>query len=265
MPITLEDRRDFVEGMAPLYLHVAWRRLRDGMPWDDVFSFGVDLYRLTSLFDGQTIPYHKVPGWRDMQWEVLLDRLRERFERHQADATSEAFEQEGYEIFRPVLEPAFARSVAQWPTPADRPYGFFSGNLAELTDPVAQAIEIHLFNPFSPASPFADPPARRRELLRLIDDMQRDHPEVTHITTGTWLNDFPPFLACFPPEWAASAVLVTVDFPGAGLWGQFFDRRGRFHRENGEYLRRTGAFRYRPMRCHCRIDSLRAHLATVLK
>jgi hypothetical protein len=188
--------------------------------------------------------------------------LRVCYERHLADESTDAFEQEGYEIFRPVLEPAFARDVAQWPKPEDRPYGFFACN---LTEPDAHAIEIHLFNPFAPASPFADVRERMRELLRLINDMQREHPEVMHITTGTWLNAFPPFLALFPPEWAVSATLVTVDFPGAGLWGQFYDRRGRFHRENGAYYRRTGAFRYQPMHCRCRIDSLRKYLESALK
>lgn len=265
MPITLEDRRDYVEGMAPLYLHVAWRLLRDGMPWDDVFSYGVDLYRLTSLFDGKTIPYHKVPGWRDETWDGLMAQLRAIYDCCTGDADSAAFEHEGVTLFWPVLEPAIERGVAGWPKPEDRPYGFFACNLAELTDPDVHGVEIHLFNPFSPASPFADPQARMGELLRLIDDTQREHPEVTDIATGTWLNAFPPFLAFFPPEWAASATLVTVDFPGAGLWGQFFDRRGRFHRENGEYLRRTGEFRYRPMRCRCRIDTLRDHLLSAMK
>lgn len=264
MPITIADRRNYVEGMAPLYLHVIWRLLHEGAPFETALNTRTDIYRLTILFDGKTIPYHKAPGWRDAQWEALLEQLRACYERHMADATSDAFEREAYEIFRPMLEPAFERSVEQWPKPEDRPYGFFACNLAELVDPPSQAIEIHLFNPFSPASPFADPRERMRELRRLINDMQREHPEVTQIATGTWLNAFPPFLAFFPPEWAESATLVTVDFPGAGLWGQFYDRRGRFHRENGEYLRRTGTFRYQPMHCRCRIETLQVYLDEAL-
>lgn len=264
MPITLDDRRDFVDGMVPLYLHVAWRLLREDRPFADVFNIHTDIYRLTILFDGQTIPYHNKPGWRDAAWDSLLVELRRIHQQLADEPDSTAFERAGYALLLPVLEPAFPRAVAQWPMPADRPYGFFACNLAEMTEPEAQGIEIHLFNPFAPVSPFADPTARLRELRRLVDDMCAAHPEVTDIATGTWLNAFPPFLALFPPEWAASATEVRVAFPGAGLWGQFYDHRGRFHRGNAAHYRETGTFRYLPMHCRCRLDTLRAFLGTRL-
>ena len=37
-------------------------------------------------------------------------------------------------------------------------------------------------------------------------------------------------------------------------------RGRRFHARNGEYLRRTGQFRYPCVRCLCSVDELRAHL-----
>jgi len=260
MPITIEDRRNLVEGLVPLFLHVAWRLLRQDVPFEEALNIRTDIYRFTSLFDGKVIPYHALPDWRDERWEGLLKHLRLIYNRHAADATSEAFERDGYEVFRPVLETAFERGVAQWPRIEDRPYGFFEYNLAELTQPSARAIELHFANPFSPASPFADPKERLREFHRLVANVHSDHPDVTHVATGTWLNSFPPFLAFFPPEWAASATPSTAVFPGAGLWGQFYDRRGGFHRKNAEYLRSTGEFRYPPMNCQCRIETLQAYL-----
>ena len=119
---------------------------------------------------------------------------------------------------------------------------------------------LHLGNPFAPESPFADPRARAEELWRLVGDVCRDRPEITEIGTGTWLNSFQPFLDFFPPEWAASATPFSRLVPGMGWWGQFLDRRGGFHRKNGEHVRRTGKFPYPVMDCHCRIDRLKEHL-----
>jgi hypothetical protein len=260
MPITIENRRDLVEGLIPLFLHVVWRLMRQDVPFEEALNTRTDIYRFTSLFDGTVIPYHALPGWRDVQWDGMLSRLRLIYDRHAADTTSEAFERKGYEVFRPVLEPAFARGIAQWPRIEDRPYGFFTYNLADLPQPAVRAIELHLANPFAPASPFADSAERMRELQRLVTDVRRDYPDVTHVATGTWLNSFPPFLAFFPPEWAASATPSTAAFPGAGLWGQFSDRRGGFHRKNAEHLRSTGEFLYPPINCQCRIDVVMAYL-----
>lgn len=259
MPITLEDRRDLVEGLVPLFLHVAWRLLQQGTPFADVFSYGVDIYRFTSLYDGKVMPYNAPSGWQDAQWDGILHELRLIFDRHAAEPTSEAFEHEGYQLLWPVLEPALARGVEQWRLES-RPYGFFEYNLAEREELPDHAIELHFFNPSAPESPFADPPARLRELRRLVTDVRREHPEVIHAATGTWLNSFPPFLVFFPPEWAASANPSAAQFPGTGLWGQFYDRRGRFHRKNAEYYRQTGTFRYLPMNCRCRIETLHAYL-----
>lgn len=261
MPITLKARRELVEGLIPLNLHLAWRLLRQGHPFEEVLNARVDIYRYTSLYDGKVMPFGAPPGWRDERWEGMLTRLRRTLRRHAAASESLGFEREGYELLRPLLETALARGVAQWPRIEDRPYGFFTYDLTELAQPPACAIGLHLANPFAPLSPFVDPQERLRELQRLLADVSRAHPEVTHVSTGTWLNSFEPFLALFPPEWAASAAEVTVLFKGAGLWGQFYDRRGGFHRKNAEYLRRTGDFPYPPMKCQCRIDTLKAWLS----
>ena len=151
-------------------------------------------------------------------------------------------------------------AVANWPRIEKRPYGFFAYNLADWGGPAARAVEIHIANPFAPASAFADPQQRRRELRHLLSDAKNAHPDATHLATGTWLNAFPPFLAFFPPEWAASAHPVTTASWGGGHWGQFYTRRGGFHRQNGEHLRRTGELRYPPLHCHCRLDTVIAHL-----
>ena len=128
MPITVDIRREFVEGFVPLSLHVARNLIRAGLPLEEAVNCKVDIYRLTSLYDGQVCPDRPPTGWRNEQWERVLEILREVLRHHEADADSSAFEREGYEVLRPHLEAAFERDVAKWPRIEDRPYGFFTRN-----------------------------------------------------------------------------------------------------------------------------------------
>ena len=260
LPITLEIRQEFIEGLIPLFLHIIWKLLRQGIAFEEALDVRVDIYRHTSLYDGKTIPYHRVPGWRDERWEDITQSLRKIFDSHSTSPNSEAIEREGYELLRPILEPAFARDIAKCPRIENRPYGFFAYDLTELKQPHERTIEIHMANPFSPESPFAKPQDRTQELRRLVTDVIRDHPDVVQTTCGSWLNSFKPFLDILPLEWAASATPFTGLFPGYGAWGQFVDRRGGFHKKNAEHFRKTGELPYPVIVCQCRIDILNAHL-----
>jgi hypothetical protein len=260
MPIAVAIRRELIEGYVPLCLHVAWRLTHAGLPFVEAVQYKVDIYCYTTLNDGKVLPDHPPVGWRNEGWERVLDQLREVFARHESDADSAALEREGYEVLRPVLEPAFERDVAAWPRIEDRPYGFFTGGINSTWMPGRTLIGMHLGNPFAPASPFADLPARARELLRLVNDLTGPRPEVAEIGTGSWLNSFAPFASLFPPEWLAGARPFPLLVPGKGWWGQFIDRRGGFHRANADHLRRTGRFPYPVLNCTCSIASLRRHL-----
>jgi hypothetical protein len=260
MPITVAIRRELVEGLVPLCLHVARNLVRAGLPFVEPFNHKVEIYCLTSLYDGKVLPDKPPPGWRNPPWEAALEQIRGIFERHEGDLDSSAVEREGYEVFRPHLEAAFERDVAGWPRIGNRPYGFFQGAVNSTWMPGRTLIGMHLGNPFAPASPFDDMPARARELLKLVNDLTRDRTDVLEIGTGSWLNSFPPFAGLFPPEWLAGARPFPQLVLGLGWWGQFVDRRGGFHRKNAEPLRRTGRFPYPVLNCTCSIEALRKHL-----
>jgi len=268
MPITLDTRRGLIEQYVPLGLHVVWRLVRNGLPFEEALSYKADIYCYTVLYDGKVLPDHPPQGWRCEPWEQASAALEAIFNRRAGDADSSAFEREGYEILRPLLEPAFQRDVDRWPRVEDRPYGFFTYNITDRWIPGRTMIGLHLGNPFAPAGPLADLPARARELRRLVDDAAQawaqEHPErpaVEFIGTGSWLNDVPPFTSLFPPEWSASARPFPRLVPGKGWWGQFIDRRGGYHRRNGDHLRRTGRFPHPVLNCTCSLDALRWHLA----
>ncbi len=291
------------------------RRLaHNGPPYEEAFSYKTDIFLYTTLYDGKNLPELAAPGWRCEPWERALADLQSIYTRREGDADSAAFEREGYEVLRPLLEPAFEKGVASWPRLEDRPYGFFTQNVTDTWLPGQTVIGLHFGNPFAPASPLADLPERARELRRLVDDVTREWekknaeghasapsaafdrlrpprdgrgaeacpgpgeagtvpipceagtgtvpvlPKLETIGTGSWLNSVPPFTTLFPPEWLASAKPFPKLVQGKGWWGQFIDRRGGYHRPNGDYLRRTGRFPYPVLNFTCSIDSLRRHL-----
>jgi hypothetical protein len=47
---------------------------------------------------------------------------------------------------------------------------------------------------------------------------------------------------------------------GAGHWGQFTDRTGRFHTRNGFRFRETGELPFPCLVCSCPIDEILTHL-----
>ncbi len=75
----------------------------------------------------------------------------------------------------------------------------------------------------------------------------------------SWLTTFPPFARLFPASWLADARALGPD-SGDGVWGQFTDRRCRFHERHAAHLRRTGQFPYPYMHAECSAPALRGHL-----
>jgi len=257
MPITIEARRDFVENVVKLSLWLARRRMREGEPLEKAITLRTNIYRLSSLWDGNNHPAH---GWHDERWDELLKKLAEIFARHDSDPESDALEEEGLNFLRPLLEARLATDVAAWPAPKAGDYGFFNFDLQPKEKP--ERINLHLVNRFAPRPPFQDPAARAEELSRLTHDVVAKEPQIAWVICHTWLNTFKPFQDLFPPEYAQSASPPSEMGFHYGWWGQFIDRTGGFHRKNGEHLRRTGTFPYACVACHCGIGSLWRHLET---
>ena len=258
MPITLEARRDYVEGVVPLSFWLARKLSREGLPLHEALSAKTPLYRLTSLYDGHHHPANPDAGWRDERWEELLTEWDTLYARHRDDPGSEAIERAGLERLRPLLEARLEQDVREWPKPEDRPFGFFSYNASpkEVTE---RQISLHLANVFAPESPFAALQVRASELARLLDDAEAKYPGLQKVYCGSWLNSFQPFLDFFPPAWSASAQPRILVY-SQGWWGQFTDRKGAYQKKNGEHLRRTGAFPFVSLGCTCSVPAIKGHL-----
>lgn len=253
--ITHEAATEFVTELVKVSLWLAdWLERQEGVPLEETLSFRTDIYRLTTLWDGEHHPAHQSTDWHDEKWNQLLTDLRAIRAKHGDD--TDAFEAAGLALLWPVLEPRIEAYARTAPRPEDRPFGFFSYDLDDEPDTIA----IHMGNPFAPQSPFRDMDARARELLALLDHAQATYPAAQHVWTGTWMNSYPPFRKLFPEAWHRSASDPTPLDCWGNWWGQMVSRTGGFHHKNGEHLRRTGRFPYDCVRCSCRIVELREHL-----
>lgn len=258
MPITVEDRTDFVRKCTALSVWLARRLAVQGMALREALAIRTNIYRFTTLFDGQHHPAY-TPGWRDEKWERVLDRLEAIDRRYPAGDATPEMEAEALEFLWPLMEGRIESDVAAWKTPEQKPFGFFDYRAGDEGWDEGR-VTLHLSNPFPPASPFDDMRERARELARLLRHAQGQCSDVHTVSCGSWLSSFGPFRSLFPASFAASAATPYPLAHHYGWWGQMMDRRGGFHEGNGMYLRRTGEFRYPCITCRCSIDDAVRHL-----
>ena len=258
MPITLEARTHFVRNVTKLSLWLGRRRSGPGAGFSEWLTRHTPVYRLTALWDGERHPAHPPQGWSDASWDAAVRDLAE---------MPVCDEDAGLRRLWPLLQPRIRRDVADWPhIPSGigterrvRLFGFFLYDLTEFGRATTE-MNLHMGNTQAPESPFHDVPARAGELARLLRDAQSLKPDMEWIQCASWLNTFAPFLRLFPAAWAGSATPPRPPGYSYGWWGQFVWRDGRFHKRNGEHLRRTGQFPFPAVVCRCRIASLRQHL-----
>ncbi|MFO1078584.1 MAG: hypothetical protein U1E73_12745 [Planctomycetota bacterium] len=294
MPQGQESRCDYVLGMVELGLWHAHRLGTAGgrarRPLRDVLSRHVDLYRLTTLWDGVR---DVASGHRDGRWDEIVATLDGLAHGH----PTEVFVAHAAELLTPLL------SFASEATPADA-IGCWSGVLVGrgIADShraphagrqlvrIARAVrrrlgigtppgdlELHFHNAAAPRSPFATPGALAADLARLVTRVRTAHPGVHTVWCNTWLNDCERFLALFPPEWRASGVVRTpadVDRDSRGRarlntrnwWGQFERADGTFHRAHAASFRATGGVFPHPCRlCRAPIGAVEEHLTRLAR
>lgn len=220
----------------------------------------VNIYRNTSLYDGQNHPAHGEVG---PEWGEVLGRLKEIYDRHRDDPSSAtnclsvaAFEAEGLALLWPYLEGRLRRGREQGGSRPDRPYECWTFDYNR-----PDRLSIHIANVYRPRSPLSDMRVPfAASLVRLLRDSRTRRPEVEVVRCGSWLNSMPPFQALFPETWMQSARPSPEVRYTMGHWGQFEDRRGDFHTRNGAAFREMGTFPYACLTCECPIEEVLAHL-----
>ncbi len=261
MASRLEIRRNYDRECVKLKIWYVHRLLRtERRPFAELITTRVDIYRRTHLWDGKR---HPAQGHPDPEWDALVAQLQALFDQHAADATTQALEEAAYALLLPAMEQRLAgeRDGDLWKGAGQEipptPYSCFSRDYAD------DRVHLHFTNFLQPKSPFWDMPALARALLKLLDDLERDRPDIRRVQCGSWINGFPPFRSLFPPEWRDDGRRYTPGYT-YGWWGQFMTHTGDFHYPNAEKFRATGAFPYPNLVCHADRGVVRAHVEKLL-
>jgi hypothetical protein len=288
-------RQDYAEAMIRLGVWYVRQLLATGRiaprQVGDALTRRVNIYRLTSLWDGERDP---ADGFHDPEWDRVVDRVRPMFERFSLEQAAE-LEGCALAVIRPLLRPTIERVPG-------RVFGCWSyevvgehvadgpGLLGRLTnlrkiavrlqrlagiDVPARHASLHFFNAAAPRSPFEDPSRLAGDLRSLIQDCRQRHPTVQFLWCQSWLNSYSPFLALFPESWRQGASVRSPEHMDArslgrgclntlNWWGQFMRSDGSFYEERGRRFRAEGGtFPYANRVCHDRVDSVDSFLAQI--
>lgn len=245
-------RVHYVQEFTRLSLWYANKRLQDNLgDLKDTINVRVNLYRNTSLYDGNR---HPAAGDEDPEWNAIVAKLGEIFNQYGND--SEAVETKGLAGLWPLMEARIREKGNEQPGLGDRSHECWN-----LDYKHEGAVAIHILNVYQPGSPLSDMLVQfAASLIRLLRDSRASRPDVKMVRCGSWMNSAPRFQMLFPETWIQSAEKRTEIRYTMGTWGQFMDRRGDFHKKNGAILRQTGEMPFASSLCRCTIEEALDHL-----
>jgi hypothetical protein len=244
----------YCRGFTKLSIWYARKRILEGTSdFENALNERVNIFRNTSLFkDGK----HPAQGDVIPEWNALLEKVEKIFDRHIADDDTTELEQQSLDVFWPVLEER-VKSHKRWtPTFEQRPYEAWSFDYRS-----DDRMNIHIANTYAPNSPLSEKRVQfAAALIRLLEDSQKNRPDIEIVACGSWLNSLPTFLDLFTDAWKTSGTAGRNVGYKLGHWGQFMDRHGDFHARNGAKFRALNEFPYTSLSCRDRIDSTLEHL-----
>ncbi|MDA0745271.1 MAG: hypothetical protein O2954_02060 [bacterium] len=260
-------RVSFLEGLTKLSLWFVGKLVQEGTsPFSDVLNRRVNIYRHTDFYDGKQHPSKEPVG---KAWYALVDELEGLFESNFLE-----FENAGFQLLWPHIEARIQQSDEDPAGSTERPYECWTSNVRAagvVCDKTGEnvhrlpcsMVEIHIDNVYKPKSPFSEMKIPfAASLIRLLEDSQRSYPDVKTVRCESWMNSSPGFSQFFPPSWTTNPVPIEWINYEVSHWGQFEDRRGDFHRPNGERFRSTGKFPFRCTSCSSPIEEVLLHLRT---
>jgi len=214
----------------------------------------VDIYRKTSYFnlDDPSATQRLRP-----EWDECSAQLKAILEAHLSDndAATEA-EDLGLKLLWPSLVDRIDRELPLVDYRKSDTFGCF------FYHPTDTEIDLHFVNSETPQSPFKKPLDRARELYQLLEDCEENHPGLTRIKFGSWLNDYQPYRRLFPPSWRDTGERKSHN--SLAWWGQFMNHAGDIQIHNANQFRNTKEFPY-PCTFHqCDTAALKEHLTQLL-
>ena len=249
-----ETYANYCREFSKLSIWYARKRILEGQSdFENAFNERVNIFRNTTLFkDGK----HPVDGIVIPEWVAILEKVESIFNEHINDIDTSQLEEKSLAVFWPVLHERVTAYKPRKPTLEQRPYEAWTFDYRR-----DDQISIHIGNTYAPDSPLSEKRVQfAAALIRLLEDSQKNRPDIKVVACGSWLNSVPTFLDLFTEAWKASGRASNNVRYTMGHWGQFTDRRGDFHARNGNKFREIGTFPYASLGCRDRIDPVLNHL-----
>ena len=243
---------DYVRNIVPLMLHYIWHWSKKNKTFSvtEMLEQHVDLWRKTVYYEDGDLP--STPGFSNNAWTEIRNALCNLFDRyeHQEDVEKSAME-----YMWPILEPRLFKDSRPPRKNDDRPYGAWTITFRENN-----VLSVHIANVYRPDSIFDYSQDFATDLLFLIYDTCKQHPNLQTLFCGSWMNNIPPFQKFFPPEWIMNLHRPIYHNDTNGLWGQYVTRTGGFHAKNARRMQERGTHRYPLIHGQCSIASAITYL-----
>ncbi len=279
LPKTLEEQAEFLREYVRLQLWfvASWLKRHPGESFEHVIRTRVDIFRKTDLNHDRSSNTPTPGNLSDPRW-LALEEQAHRLHARTRNEDPAAFEEQAWEIFRPVVEARVEREFNA-PDPLDayqcgslkydkRPawlHNRLRATLVRFAKGHPPIIFVHVGNRLAPQSFFNDRTYLPECFFRFMEETSRKY-HVGALTTDSWLNSMPRWLALFPQEWQRNLTPPSdnVEWSQAH-WGQFITARGTFNHALGKDLRKTGELPFKPRSSWCTYDAMRAHLHTYMQ
>lgn len=234
----------------------SWLAAHPGETFADVLIRRTDVPRWSG--HGRPRPAEAVP--EDPEWPDLERHAEEIYRRTRGDADSSRFEAEGLALFLDGIRDQARRNEERGflTVPASSQCSSLRYDPPKPENP--RRVPFHIGNAVRPRSIFDDPTYLPACLRCLMDKSEAEF-GCDSLSTATWLNEYPRWLALFPDEWRDNMGPPMTDTRrGLGFWGQFITARGTFHARRAAAFRATGRMPYLPRPSWCTFAALRQHL-----
>ena len=162
-------RVHYVQGFTRLSLWYANKRLHSHGDLEDIVNVRVNLYRNTSLYDGNR---HPAAGDEDPAWNEIVAKLGEIFNRHGNEP--ETVETKGLAVLWPLMEARIREKGNEQPGPEERSHECWNCDYKH-----EGVVSLHIANVYQPRSPLSDMLVEfSASLIRLLRDAQvkKPHP-----------------------------------------------------------------------------------------
>lgn len=256
---TLDEHREYLYEIVKLKLNFLFKYMKrhPDEKFENVLRNRVDIYRKCSANRGLLNPTEFF--WDVEPW-IIMEKASAAL--YSNCKTPDEFERQAFEVFRRSIDERVEKDFHDKSGLDGYQCGSLRYNLSMNQENCS--VGFHIANAIRPYSIFADKKYLPNCLLNLCDQVEEKF-GAEYLSTETWLNSFPKWVALFPEEWRQNMGEENRNVQWHyGFWGQFISSRGTFNYKYGKILRESSEMPFYPRYSFCRIAALREHLHKIL-